>query len=50
MYDQIKRGNQTQIDHTDTTDDPTEGDTVGKIKAEATSTQLRSFLNNLGSE
>ena len=50
VYDQIKRGNQTQIDHTDTTDDPTEGDTVGKIKAEATSTQLRSFLNNLGSE
>tara|TARA_B100000085_G_scaffold272304_1_gene286626 strand:- start:134 stop:1564 length:1431 start_codon:yes stop_codon:yes gene_type:complete len=50
VYDQIKRGNQTQIDHTDTTDDPSEGDTVGKIKAEATSTQLRSFLNNLGSE
>ena len=30
--------------------DPTEGDTVGKIKAEADSTKLRNFINNLGSE
>tara|TARA_B100001287_G_scaffold176797_1_gene149058 strand:- start:669 stop:2099 length:1431 start_codon:yes stop_codon:yes gene_type:complete len=50
VFDQIKRGNQTQIDHTDTTDDPSEGDSVGKIKAEATTSALRGFLNNLGSE
>ena len=36
MFDQIKRGNQTQVDHTDTTEDPSEGDSVGKIKAETT--------------
>jgi hypothetical protein len=49
VYDQIKRGSGTQTDHTDTTprEDPSEGDTVGKIKAETDSTQLRNFINNL---
>ena len=50
VFDQIKRGNQTSVDHTATTADPAEGDTVGKIRAEASTSQLRSFLNNLGNE
>ena len=52
IYDQLKRTNgapadQTQTDYTDTTADPSEGDTVGKIRAETDSTQLRAFINNL---
>jgi archaellum biogenesis ATPase FlaH len=31
-------------------DDPSQGSTVGKIKAEADSTKLKQFLNNLGTE
>ena len=50
VFDQIKRGNTTNIDHTNTTADPSEGDTVGKIRAEADSTALRNFLSNLGNE
>ena len=34
--------------NTATSDDPAEGGNVGKIKAEADSTKLRSFINNLG--
>ena len=45
VYDQIKRGNTAPaIEKTD----PNEGDTVGKIRAEADSTALRQFLGNLG--
>jgi KaiC/GvpD/RAD55 family RecA-like ATPase len=44
------QNSQTNIDHTATTDDPLEGKSVGKIRAEADSTQLRNFLSNLGSE
>ena len=47
VFDQIKRGNQTTVDHTDTTAEPDEGDTVGKIRATTDSAQLRNFLNNL---
>ena len=50
VFDQIKRGNQTNVDHTATTAEPDEGDTVGKIRATADSTALRSFLSNLGGE
>ena len=57
VYDQLKRksigtADQTQTDHTDTTprEDPSEGDTVGKIRAQTDSTKLRQFLNNLGDE
>jgi hypothetical protein len=46
VFDQIKRNNSSPT----APDDPSEGDTVGKIKAEASSTQLRNFLNTLGSE
>ena len=45
VFDQIKRGNTTP-----TSDDPSEGDTVGKIKAQTDSTKLRSFINNLGGD
>jgi hypothetical protein len=42
------------MDQSDTgeekTVDPKVGDSVGKIKAEADSTKLRSFLANLGQE
>ena len=51
VYDQLKRTTtQTSVDHTDTTlrEDPSEGDTVGKIRAQTDSTKLREFLNNLG--
>ena len=50
VFDQIKRGNATLTDHTDTTPEPNKGDGVGKIKADADSTALRQFLGNLGSE
>ena len=45
VFDQIKRGNTTPV-----SDDPSEGDTVGKIKAQTDSTKLRSFINNLGGD
>ena len=45
VFDQIKRGNTTP-----TSEDPSEGDTVGKIKAQTDSTKLRSFINNLGGD
>ena len=48
VFDQIKRGN--SIDPTETKQDPSEGDTVGKIKAQTDSTKLRSFINNLGGD
>jgi replicative DNA helicase len=47
VFDQIKRGNGSPAVEKE---DPSEGDTVGKIKAEADSTALRQFLGNLGSE
>jgi archaellum biogenesis ATPase FlaH len=47
VFDQIKRGNGSPAVEKS---EPNEGDTVGKIRAEADSTALRSFLNNLGSE
>ena len=48
VFDQIKRGN--TMTPTETSDDPGEGDTVGKIKAQTDSTKLRSFINNLGGD
>ena len=48
ILDQIKRGNTTS--ETVKFDDPSQGSTVGKIKAETDSTMLRSFLNNLSTE
>jgi len=45
VFDQIKRGNGSPAVEKQ---DPSEGDTVGKIKAEADSTALRQFLGNLG--
>ena len=45
VFDQIKRGNGSPAIEKE---DPSEGDTVGKIKAEADSTALRQFLGNLG--
>ena len=47
VFDQIKRGNGSPAVEKE---DPSEGDTVGKIKAEASTSQLRNFLNNLGPE
>ena len=49
VFDQIKRGSGTPID-SDGNADPSEGDTVGKIKAETDSTKLKQFLNNLGED
>ena len=46
VFDQIKRGNGSPAVEKE---DPSEGDTVGKIKAEASTVELRNFLNNLGS-
>jgi len=50
VFDKIKRGNQTVVDHTDTTEAPDDGAPVPKIRAEASTSQLRNFLNNLGGE
>ena len=49
IYDQLKRGN-TPTSPDEVSDDPSEGDTVGKIRAETDSTRLRAFINNLGTE
>ncbi len=38
------------VDNTETNDDPSQGSSVGKIKVEAESTKLRSFLANLDNE
>jgi archaellum biogenesis ATPase FlaH len=47
VFDQIKRGNGSPAIEKQ---DPSEGDTVGKIKAEVGTSQLRNFINNLGQE
>ena len=49
IVSQLKRSNTntTATDFTDTTADPSDGDTVGKVRAETDSTQLRAFINNL---
>jgi hypothetical protein len=49
ILDQIKRGN-TSASESEKSDDPSQGSTVGKIKAETDSTMLRSFLNNLSTD
>ena len=48
IYDQLKRGGSTPTTEDTPREDPTEGDTVGKIRAQTDSTKLRDFLNNLG--
>jgi hypothetical protein len=50
VFDQIKRGSGQPIDSDSQRDDPSEGDTVGKIRAETDSTKLKAFINNLGTE
>jgi archaellum biogenesis ATPase FlaH len=49
VYENLKRTTGTPGDGAaeETERDPTEGDTVGKIRAETDSTKLREFLNNL---
>jgi hypothetical protein len=46
VLDSIKRNNSAPKSP-DSVDDPSAGTGAGKVRAEATSTQLRSFLNNL---
>jgi hypothetical protein len=49
VFDQIKRNSSGQpIEEGQQREDPSEGDTVGKIRAQTDSTKLRSFINNLG--
>lgn len=50
VFDQIKRGSGQPIDSQTGDVDPSEGDTVGKIRAETDSTKLKQFLNNLGDD
>ena len=51
VFDQIKRNaGTTDTAVEETNNDPSKGDTVGKIKAQTDSTKLRQFLNNLGTE
>jgi KaiC/GvpD/RAD55 family RecA-like ATPase len=50
VFDQIKRGSGTPISQDSINDDPSSGDTVGKIRAEADSTKLKNFINNLNSD
>jgi hypothetical protein len=47
VFDQIKRSGAQPIDKDA---DPSEGDTVGKIRAQTDSTKLKQFINNLGDE
>jgi len=49
VYENLKRttGTPGEDSPTEVRDDPSEGDTVGKIRAETDSTKLREFLNNL---
>jgi hypothetical protein len=47
VLDSIKRG---KAQSAEPRQDPAEGDTVGKIRAQTDSTKLRDFLNNLGDE
>ena len=49
VFDSIKRGN-TAPKSPDEAEDPAAGASVGKIRADADSTALRKFLNNLGTE
>tara|TARA_B100000424_G_scaffold239256_1_gene205862 strand:+ start:614 stop:2038 length:1425 start_codon:yes stop_codon:yes gene_type:complete len=49
VFDQIKR-NTGALNPDEPKEDPTQGDTVGKIKAETDSTKLKQFLNNLGTD
>jgi len=51
VFDQIKRNAGTiDTDTDEPKDDPSQGDTVGKIKVQTDSTKLKQFLNNLGSD
>jgi archaellum biogenesis ATPase FlaH len=52
VYENLKRttGTSGEDSPTEVRDDPSEGDTVGKIRAETDSTKLREFLNNLPGE
>ena len=49
VFDQIKR-NTGALNPDEPKEDPTQGDTVGKIKAQTDSTKLKQFLNNLGTD
>ena len=50
VFDQIKRGATATTDTEEKNEDPSQGDTVGKIKVQTDSTKLKQFLNNLGTE
>ena len=50
VFDQIKRGAGTPVNNDAINEDPSDGNTVGKIRAQTDSTKLRQFLNNLGDE
>jgi replicative DNA helicase len=49
VFDNLKRSNVNTIVNS-TSEDPAQGETVGKIRAETDSTKLRAFLNNLGTD
>ena len=50
VLSQLKRNSQTKTDFMDTTPELQLSGSSGKIKAEASTSQLKSFLNNLGSD
>jgi archaellum biogenesis ATPase FlaH len=50
VLDNIKRGGGTTTPADTVNDDPSDGATVGKIRAQTDSTKLKQFLNNLGDE
>jgi len=50
VFDQIKRTSTPGEEQPQQPVDPSEGKTVGKIKAETDSTKLREFLGNLGND
>jgi archaellum biogenesis ATPase FlaH len=50
VLNRLKRNSQTKTDFTDTTADLDSGQPASKIRAETSTSQLKSFLNNLGSD
>ena len=50
IIDSIKRKTQTNAEDTEPRADPSEGKSVGKVKATVESTKLRQILNNMGGD
>jgi hypothetical protein len=50
VLDKIKRGNGVPDNSDAVNNDPSDGSSIGKVRAETDGAKLRSFLNNLGDD